>query len=166
MSDLFHLAQLLHDLGSVERGKIESIVHVLQVGGADFELSYELSVVGIHSTELNVSLHELIAAHLVEVKEEDAGRVRYSSTRRLTNVLEKADRNEPAQWADLARELNQEDVSNLEGIGIICFLESRGWSDSDLFARFQTLKPNLSERFEQLRDKGRKIKARKIRASR
>ena len=155
MSDILKIGLLLRDGGPiVGRKKLQKIVHVLQESGVDFEAHYELSHFGPYSSELKGAIDELIAANLIEEKPEGTGNVQYSVTGAFINLLRRTASEAPATWTVVAQELNGRDVGELEGISTILFLESRGWHDSDLNGRFKSLKPHLSDRFEQFLTSG------------
>jgi hypothetical protein len=85
---------------------------------------------------------------------------RYSITRKFLSLLERVGSNTKPDWSLVAVDMNGREAKELEGVSTILFLESRGWSGTDLANRFASLKPHLNESFSVFRQLGHELKKR------
>jgi uncharacterized protein len=162
MKHLLMIGQLLEATGPIDgRKKLQKIVHILQEGGVNFDLSYEFSFFGPYSAELKGSMDELVAAGLVaETTLPPSNGFRYEIKTKFVALLRRVESSANPFWSNVAVELSRRETRELEGVSTILFLESRGWSGADLENRFASLKPHLNESFAFFKELGHELKTR------
>lgn len=151
MQGLLQILRLVDALGRVEgRKKLQKIVHILQAKGHDFPQKFGYLHYGPFSSEVAAEVDALVSGELVHQEGSGQPYEAYvytpgESAKKLLNELQQT---EAPDWMNLARDLNQKNVSELEAISTILYLQANGFVGEKLRIRFAELKPALRSLYE------------------
>jgi hypothetical protein len=159
MQGMLQLLRLIDSLDKVEgRKKLQKIVYILKARGHDFPQHFGYLHYGPFSSEVAAEIDSLVSGDLIDERGEGQPYKAYvytaqDSARALLKELRQS--TEP-EWKDFATALNQKNVSDLEAMSTILYLQANGFTGQSLKTRFIELKPTLKGLFDRtLREVGK-----------
>jgi len=161
MNNYIQIAKLIRACEKIEgRVKLQKIVHILKEMGHPFREEFGYLHHGPYSSGLKSEIDQLCEWDLVDEEEQplkDYTRYEYSPNGRLREVLEEIGDDSDPEWSEMARQLNQKNAAELEGISTIMFLRRRGFEGERLETRFKELKPHLAGQYEQYQTEAERL---------
>jgi len=161
MNNYIQIAKLIQSCGKVDgRVKLQKMVHILQEMEYPFHEEFGYLHHGPYSSDLKSEIDQLCEWGLVNEKQHpliDYSRYEYSPNEQLDAVLAEIGDDSVPEWSDIAKQLNQKNAQELEGISTIMFLRRRGFDGERLEIRFKELKPHLANMFKTCLDEAEEL---------
>lgn len=154
MEHLLNIALLVKVCGEIRgRKKLQKIVHILQEAGHPFREPFGYLHYGPYSSVLKAELDELISDSVKLLAEKprpvsEFSEYVYAPTERLEGVLESLGIEKEPAWKDLASDLNKKSPAYLEAVSTILYLRRLNFDPERLKSKFEELKPQLVDHFD------------------